>query len=105
MNWLKKLQVRWEVKNIWQVIVILIVFACTGFTVMYLKHPLYDLAGITEKTSVWIKVPYYFVTVLPIYQLVLLAYGFVFGQFRFFWAFEKIMFSRVVRLFVKQQTS
>ncbi|WKN32891.1 prolipoprotein diacylglyceryl transferase [Porifericola rhodea] len=99
MGWIQNLQSRWEVKSTWQVIVILIVFACTGFTVMFLKQPLYKLAGITEQTSAWIKVPYYMLTVLPVYQLVLLAYGFVFGQFQFFWKFEKRMFKGMAKLF------
>lgn len=103
MSWLKKLQDRWEVKSIWQVIIILIVFACTGFTVMFLKQPLYDLAGITKETSAWVKVPYYLLTILPVYQLVLLAYGFIFGQFRFFWAFEKRMLNHIGRFFVKNK--
>lgn len=103
MHWLRKLQDRWEVKNIWQVIIILIVFACTGFTVMYLKQPLYKLAGITEETSSWIKVPYYLLTVLPVYQVVLLIYGFIFGQFRFFWAFEKRMLNHMVGLFARKR--
>lgn len=102
MGWLEKLQDRWEVKSVWQVIIILLVFACTGFTVMFLKQPLYALAGITEETSAWIKVPYYLLTILPAYQIILLAYGFIFGQFRFFWAFEKRMFSHIGRLFVRK---
>ncbi|WPP48423.1 DUF6787 family protein [Catalinimonas niigatensis] len=103
MSWLQKLQERWEVKSVWQVIIILIVFACTGFTVMFLKQPLYNLAGITEETSAWIKVPYYLLTILPVYQLVLLAYGFIFRQFRFFWAFEKRMFRHILMFFDKRK--
>ena len=103
MNWIDRLQKKWNLKNTWQVLVILIVFACTGFTVMFLKQPLYDLAGITEATSAWIKVPYYLLTILPAYQLILLAYGFIFGQFRFFWAFEKRMLNHIGRLFMKNK--
>jgi len=70
---------------------------------MYLKQPLYTLAGIEDETSAWIKIPYYLLTVLPLYQIVLLAYGFLFGQFRFFWAFEKRMFVNIKKLFVKKR--
>ena len=38
-----------------------------------------------------------------VYNLLLLIVGFVFGQFRFFWEFEKKFFSRF--LFRKKQTS
>ncbi|MGB3852748.1 MAG: DUF6787 family protein [Tunicatimonas sp.] len=96
---LEKLKQRWGVTSAGQVILILIVFACTGFSVLFIKQPLYDLAGITAQTSPWIRVPFYLLTVLPAYQVLLLAYGFLFGQFRFFWNFEKRMFSRIKRLF------
>ncbi len=96
---LEKLKQRWGVTSAGQVILILIVFACTGFSVLFIKQPLYDLAGITAQTSPWIRVPFYLLTVLPAYQVLLLAYGFLFGQFRFFWNFEKRMFSRIKGLF------
>ena len=96
---LEKLKKRWGVTSVGQVILILIVFACTGFSVLFIKQPLYDLAGITAQTSPWIKVPFYLLTILPAYQVLLLAYGFLFGQFRFFWNFEKRMFGRIKGLF------
>ncbi|MEM8965108.1 MAG: DUF6787 family protein [Bacteroidota bacterium] len=98
MSWIEKLKDRWEVRSAWQVIVILIVFACTGFSVLYLKQPLYNLAGITPETSAWIRVPFYLLTILPAYQILLLGYGFIFGQFRFFWNFEKKMLSRLKKI-------
>lgn len=96
---LEKLKQRWGVTSAGQVILILIVFACTGFSVLFIKQPLYDLAGITPQTSAWIKVPFYLLTVLPAYQVLLLVYGFLFGQFRFFWNFEKRMFNRIRAFF------
>lgn len=94
-GFIQKLKQRWDLNSSLQVTLVLLVFACTGFTVMFLKEPLYRLAGITEQTSRWISIPFYIIAVLPVYQLVLLFYGFVFGQFRFFWNFEKRMFSRI----------
>ncbi len=98
-KFIEKLKARWEVNSAYQVIVILIVFACTGFSVLYIKQPLYNLAGITPETSAWIRVPFYIFTVLPAYQVLLLAFGFIFGQFNFFWKFEKRMFGRIRKLF------
>lgn len=99
-SFLQKLKERWKLKSAFQVIMVLLVFACTGFSVMFLKEPLYHLVGITEETSAWIKVPFYTIAILPAYQVLLLCYGFLFGQFRFFWNFEKRMFSR---FFLKKQ--
>ncbi|MEQ8574205.1 MAG: prolipoprotein diacylglyceryl transferase, partial [Fulvivirga sp.] len=39
---LERLKKKWEVST-WQAIVILVVFACTGFTVMFLKEPVLSL--------------------------------------------------------------
>ena len=96
---LDQLKQRWGVTSGWQVILILIVFACTGFSVLFIKQPLFNLAGITAETSPWIRIPFYIFTIFPAYQVLLLLYGFIFGQFQFFWNFEKRMFSRIKGLF------
>lgn len=94
MSWIERLQQRWKVGSIFQVIVILVVFACTGFTVLFLKRPLFAWLFATGDIPWWATVLYY-VLILPVYNLILLFYGFVFGQFRFFWNFEKRFFSRL----------
>jgi hypothetical protein len=97
MSWLQKLQTRWKVNSIIHVIIILTVFACTGFTVLFLKRPLFKYwfaDGIPAYASV-----VYYILILPVYNLFLLFYGFVFGQFQFFWQFEKRFFSRIISIF------
>ncbi len=49
----------------------------------------------------WFTYSYYWL-ILPIYNLVLLGYGFLFGQFAFFWNFEKRFFGRIVGLFKRK---
>jgi hypothetical protein len=98
MNWLQKLQIRWKVGSIAQVIVILIVFACTGTTVVWIAKPI--LIWIFEPAHVplWGKILYY-ILILPAYNIFLLAYGFAFGQFRFFYDFEKRFLNRIMTKF------
>lgn len=95
MTWLTRLSKRWGV-NVTQAVLILIVFACTGFTIMFLKKPILHL--FTEDSNIWISIAYY-VLILPIYNIVLLFYGFLFGQFKFFLAFEKRFLKRILNLF------
>ena len=95
MSFLKKLQNRWQLKSIWQVILVLIVFACTGTSVLYLKIPLFWLLGVTDKTPFLSRTLIYVFAILPAYQILLLMYGFLFGQFHFFWEFEKKMLRRM----------
>ena len=92
-EWVEKLKSRWHVKSAWQVVIILIVFACTGFSVMFLKPVITDLL-FREEGSTWFSILYW-ILILPIYNLLLLFYGFVFGQFKFFWEFEKRFFGRI----------
>lgn len=94
MNWTERLQKKWNLKNTQQVIIVLIVFACTGFTILWLKRPIVAYFTIDGEQNVWFSVAY-FVLILPIYNLFLLFYGFVFGQFAFFWEFEKRTFRRI----------
>lgn len=92
-SWIDRLAVRWKVAPS-RVLIILLVFACTGFTVMFLKRPIVAWATGSGEPSAWFSVLYYLL-ILPFYNLILLVYGALFGQFRFFWAFEKRFFGRL----------
>jgi hypothetical protein len=96
MSWIDKLKSRWKVGSALQVVIILIVFACTGFTVLLLKRPIFNYMFADNAVPWWASVIYY-ILILPIYNIILLFYGFVFGQFRFFWNFEKRLFVRLFR--------
>jgi Na+-driven multidrug efflux pump len=95
-QWMVKLMHRWQLKSIWQVVIVLVVFACTGFTVLAVKKPLLNFLAAGQSESTLASVLYY-IFILPIYNVFLLAYGFLFGQFRFFWEFEKRTFNRIFR--------
>lgn len=95
MSWIDKLQDRWELKNTAQVIIVLIVFACTGFTVMFLKDPIVDAITGGERSLLFSVI--YYILILPIYFIILLFYGFLFGQFAFFWGFVRKTGSRFKR--------
>ncbi len=99
LSFLEKLKVRWDVKNNWQVLIIFLVFALTGFSAMYVKIPIYAFLGITPETPLLTRIGVWLATVFPAYQILLLFYGFLLGQFTFFWNFEKRMFGRIFGLF------
>lgn len=93
LNWIEKLKVRWKLNSAWQVVIVLLVFTCTGFTVLFIKKPLLTwLAG--EGGDSTLASILYYLFILPLYNVILLGYGFVFGQFRFFWDFEKRFMER-----------
>lgn len=100
-GWIGRLENKWNV-NTTQVILILIVFACTGFTVMFLKEPILDLVMADNERSGWFTLLYY-LFIFPVYNIVLLFYGFIFGQFKFFWEFEKRMLRKIMGINEKAQ--
>jgi len=97
MSWTEKLKERWGVTSGWQVLAILLVFACTGMSALYVKQALYFIVGITPDTTAWIRITYRIFATFVAYQILLLAFGWLFGQFQFFWGFEKKMISRFSR--------
>jgi hypothetical protein len=97
-TWVEKLKNRWNVKNAWQVVIILIVFACTGFTVLFIKKPLLTWLAGEEGNSTLASILYY-IFILPLYNVLLVVNGFLFGQFSFFWEIEKRFMERFFTLF------
>ena len=92
--WIEKLRKRWNLNSTKQVIIVLIVFACTGFSVYFLKPVILKLLAGEHNDSILASILYY-IFILPLYNLLLLGYGFIFGQFDFFWDFEKRFFKRI----------
>ena len=100
---IEKLKERWNVKNGWDVLIILIVFACTGFSVLYVKRWLFELIGLTETSPAWLRWAVNILIILPLYQVILLAWGWIWGKFSFFLEFEKRMFSRIGSIFRRKK--
>lgn len=97
MFWMAKMKEKWGVGPI-GVVLIIVVFGLTGSTVVWLKKPILA-AVMPPDASGWQKWGLYLLVIFPLYQALLLAYGTIFGQFRFFWAKEKAMVRGVGRLF------
>lgn len=100
-GFLQRLQTKWKLDSLLQVVLVLVVFACTGFTILFIKNPILDFFGV-EKGG-FINTFLYLLLVLPLYQIFLLIYGFIFGQFKFFWEKEKQIFRRIGGLFSKKK--
>lgn len=86
---------RWGIKSNIQLTVILIVFAITGSTSAWLSKPFCFWLGIIKEDLEFWFTPIRLILIFPIYQVLLVLIGFLFGQFKFFWAFEKKMLKRL----------
>lgn len=88
---LARLQEKWGLESLFQVIAVLVVFSLAGSSVVFLRKAFFSFLGFGEHTSLWVKTIAYILFVFPAYQVLLLAYGFLLGQFNFFWEKEKKM--------------
>jgi hypothetical protein len=89
---MKKFKERWGIKYNYQLVVIFIVFAVTGSTSAYLSKPVLGLLGLSkDNISLWLYYPLYIILIFPIYQVLLVFFGFISGEFKFFWTFEMKM--------------
>lgn len=77
----------------------MLVFSITGFSILFVKAWLFAVLGIGSNLYIGWRILLFVGLTLPLYQLILLFYGFVFGQFKFFWTFEKRMLGRLCTLF------
>ena len=91
---MNKLKQRWGIETNFQLTIIFIVFALTGSASAWLSKPFCIWLGITKGDLGYWFTPVRLLLIFPIYQLLLVLIGFVFGQFKFFWAFEKKMLKR-----------
>tara|TARA_B100001057_G_scaffold489072_1_gene574627 strand:+ start:67 stop:363 length:297 start_codon:yes stop_codon:yes gene_type:complete len=93
---IKYLKDKWNLKSNFQLVIILIVFAITGSSSLYISKPLMEFLSISTDSmniiSYWIL---RFIIVTIVYQFVLLVVAFVFGQFNWFWNFEKKMLKKM----------
>jgi hypothetical protein len=99
----KKLENKWIVTYKWEMIRIFIVFAITGSSSAMIGKPIMTLVGITkENLNPFVYWALYIIIGLVFYQLLLVFFGWLFGQFQFFWEFEKKMLQKMgFKRFVK----
>jgi hypothetical protein len=93
----ERMKKRWGVGP-WGVFAILLTFALTGLTVVWIR-PLILNAILPADAPRWAGWVTYALVIFPLYQVILLAYGAVLGQFSFFWQKEKTAGRWLVRTF------
>ena len=76
-------------------------FYFTGLLLFWITKPFLALIGLARDNFAngWWGVTLYWILrillIFPFYQVLLVIYGWLFGQFKFFWEFEKKMLSRM----------
>ena len=93
---MERLKKKWGIKSNFQILVILVVFAINGSFAAWVAKPITNFIGIDQQIlSPLIFWPIRILLIFPIYQVTLPIVGFAFGQFKFFWEFEKKFLKRI----------
>ena len=92
---MKKLKERWNIETNGQLLIIFLVFAITGSSAAKLAAPVTEFFEIKREMGWYIYWPFRILLIFPIYQVLLVLFGWIFGQFEFFWTFEKKMIRRM----------
>lgn len=91
----KQLEKKWILDYKWEMIRVFMVFAFTGTSSLYIGKPIIQLMGITKENLNPIVYWFFYIIIgLIFYQILLVFFGWLFGQFKFFWEFEKKMLKR-----------
>mgnify|MGYP007032574332 FL=1 len=88
---MEKLKQKWGITSNFQLVIVFIVFAITGSLSAYLSKPFTNWLGITKEMLGFWYLPVRLIAIFPIYQVLLVVIGAIFGQLKFFWWFEKKM--------------
>lgn len=89
---MKKLKEKWGITSNFQMLIILFVFSITGSLALVLAKPLLLILGV--KKDLFSPLAFWSIRIMiifPIYQVLIVVIGALFGQFKFFWNFEKNM--------------
>ena len=84
-----------KTKNFFQLFIVFIVFGISGSLSVVISGPFLDLIGLNNFENNITKLIIRLLIIFPLYQLILIFIGTVFGQFKYFWEFEKRFWSRL----------
>ncbi len=93
-SYLKKLQDKWKLNSIFQVVIVLIIFALGGTTCAFLGKQILPMLGI-ESGGVGYGIVY-ILTVTILWPLCVLFYSIILGQYPFFKSYLAKMGKRMI---------
>ena len=92
---IEKLINLFKVKSLKQLVIVFLVFSITGSLSVVLGEPIINFFfedGFENNLYFWIV---RIIIIFPLYQILLIIVGTVFGEFRYFWKIEKKILMRL----------
>ncbi|MAQ07596.1 MAG: hypothetical protein CMN50_07870 [SAR116 cluster bacterium] len=93
---LNKFLIYFNARSLKHLLIIFLVFSISGSLTIFLSEPLIFLLNIDYLLNT--KILYYTTRILiifPLYQIILLFVGFIFGEYEYFVEFEKKTFKKL----------
>ena len=92
LNLIKK----FNAKSKFHLFIIFLVFGLSGSFSLWISSPIMsalDLNNILNNHPLYIFIRV--IIIIPIYQLILIFFALIFGEFEYFWSFEKKILKRI----------
>ena len=90
------MKVHWGITNDFQVLLILLVFALTGFSTLYAHNGIDYILGVEDHHHFLIKLAVFLILVMPVYTVLLYAWAIILGQ--------RIFFVKLIKLKIRMLT-
>ena len=93
---IKKLVIKFKANSIRHLFIIFIIFALSGSGSLFISSPILIVLGLDKLITFY---PLYIfvriILIIPIYQFILIIIASLFGEFDYFWKFEKKFLQRL----------
>ena len=97
---MEKIRSFFKVESNYQLFIINLVFAITGTSSLFVADYILDMLLVTQENY---DNSFYWITriilILPIYQILLIIFGILFGEFSYFWRMEKKTLNKIRLIF------
>ena len=95
INLINHLNKLFKTQNIYQLFIVFLVFGLSGSLSVLVSKPIIVFFKIDEYLeNDFLVLIIRFLIIFPIYQIILLFVGTIFGQFKYFWNFQKHFFKK-----------
>lgn len=98
---IQQLKEHWDNEHFGELAIVISLLAITGLSALYVREVAFDWLQFNNRTPLWEEALVWLLLVVPSYQVLLLAYGYLMGQSDFVMQLEKTSFRRIKKLLVK----
>ena len=88
-KWVERIKTKWEIETDRDFWLIMLTYSLAGMLILPVKKMIFHAVGINDHTPFWVVVLVYIPLVPPAYQLGLIFFGTILGQFEFVWGQAK----------------